>query len=1297
MVKIIASIRNFRDRIRTSISVKITNILFFLAIFLIVILAIVIRCSPLIRGNLLIKAFDPWIQWYNAEYLNGHTLYEYFNWYDLKSWFPQGIYRGGLRPGLTFTVVIIHKIFEFFGLPVSLYYICFFFPAFMGGITILVMYYLGKEVHSRATGLFAAFFLAFNPGYLQRTTAGFFDNETIGVFATLMTFLFFLKAARTGKFVYSVIGGMSLGYLSLSWGGYQFVYLILPVISIVLVLTKKYNENLLIAYAGVQGTGLLVFSLYNKFKYIKIFTDLEIGGIFFFTIILVIFHILYTKKTEKPALYANFMKIIKWVIIPGILVFAIIVWLAPEVIPFGFGARFNTILSPLFRGNYALVASVAEQMPSAWSTFYYQTLIPLLLIPLGIFFCFKRLNAADILLIAFVLLMYYFTGSMIRIILLFAPAAALIGSYGLVSILKIFGSFLGEKKGGVSRKRRRQIKGTLGSSETLSVYISICFLCIAQVVHTTDIAIDQMSYGQMAPQGVIHDWEEALTWMKDNLKGTDVVVSWWDYGYWLTPIANVTTVNDNATKNATRIGLTGMALMQSNEIYSAKAFRRLRADYVLVYFGFLYSGLGGDEGKWTWMLQICNDHYAAYKKKGWEEDNWAANSVFDESEYYNESTGRYEDKWFQSQLVKLMFFNEPTNPDEAQHQFQENYAKQISSRTDDDGNLWITHIPEGGHYETISFTPVYFSKFGMVKLYKLDYTALDSRFVIKNAEVFDSGYGTFKLKNTGKKELQIRSVEINGEEYDFVMGNTSNTIKKGEEDVVWVDIKSKGTTFNENDVVSLNVTAESQGTLGRIYVFRNQTSNFFVKKAIQGELKINKENSNVIQVNPNTADVYLEVENIGDTIVVLDRFYLNNDTEGNRFDPDTIEYLSGSAVLEPGEKSYVYLPNASASFSPISKYNKVGVATPNNIFDEILLTSNIENYSISILSKLRIYSPEVLATLNTYFRKHIPIDFSQSYAYTYDNGSTILKIKIKNTGDTKFGLGSVYLTDSINKKLKEVKEADWKYEYLLLGPNEEEYLTISATGKNNIRNYTSGNLNEEILVCVTGSYGELGAVASDIGFIHTVKDGPDIQVLTNVEGYTSSFIYANETGKVLIKNTGNEPINLETIEVNGSSVNNVEYLYGDSSLNIQECAIVTFDIPGLMINKSDECILSITTNTTAETIKSLYAFVDSKYYNIEIDGGGTSAINPGSLTILIDNTGLFNVTVDSVYINGTYFSVDDFNELVFEIGAGDSLELTITIVDVGIGLGKIINDGDKLEILVRTIEGAEDTHTEVVK
>ncbi len=1302
MVKILASLRNFRDRIRTSISLKFSNALFFLAILFLVILAIVIRLSPLVRGITLIKAFDPWIQWYNAEYLDTHTLYEYFNWVDYKSWYPDGYFRGGLRPGLTFTVVIIHQIFSFFGLPISLYDVCFYFPAFMGGITVLVMYFLGKEVLNKATGLFAAFFLAFNPGYLQRTTAGFFDNETIGVFATLMIFLFFLKALRTGRFSHSVIGGIFLGYLSLSWGGYQFVYLLIPIICIILILTNKYNENILISYAGVQGTGLLIFALYSKFNFETLFTSLNVGGIFLFTIILIIFHLINIKKREYPNFYDRLISLIKWAVIPIILIFAVLIWIAPELIPFGFGSRFQTLLSPLFREDVSLVASVAEQMPSAWSVFYYNTLIPLMLIPLGIYFCFKRLNPADILLIVFVILMYYFTGSMIRIILIFAPAAALAGAYGLASILKIFGSFVGERKTGISRKRRRQLKGTLGSSEALAVYLIVGILMYAQVAHTTDIAVNQMSFAQMMPGGIAHDWEESLTWMRNNLKGTDVVVSWWDYGYWLTPVGNVTTVNDNATKNQTRIGLTGMAFMQPNEMYSAKALRRLRADYILVYWGYLLTNLGGDEGKWTWMLQICNDNYEIYKNLGWEEDNWADNTVFDFSKYYNVTSGMVEPGWFQSQLCKLMFAAEPTtveqageNPNPLQRQLQENYAREINRRYDDNGNLWKSHIPDNGYYNTMVFYPEYVSLNGLVKLYKVDYTVLDSRFLIKNPEVFDSGYTTFKLKNTGTKELLITDVEVNGVNYNFAMGSGTKTIEGGSEDIVWVD--TAAANFKKDDVAAINVTAQSEALYDQTYVFKNDTSNFFVKKALEGGVRINKENSIIIQKNPSAVDLYLEVENIGDSIVVLDRFYANNDTTENQFNQETIEYLSGSPILEPTDKSFILIQGATTSFYPIRKYNKIGVATVNDIVDELLFTSNVENYSLSILDDFRILSPEALATIKGNFRKHIPIDFNKSHAYTYDNGSTILKINIKNTGEVIFGLDSVYLNGVDAEHEVDFEDYYMKSGDLSLRSNEEDFIIIDAT------NYVSGDVNEEILICITGGFGT--TVASDIGYIHTIRDQEDIQIIENVDSTLVSYISANETGRLLVKNTGNELITLDNVILNSSltldcsNPTEIEFLYGDSSLDIQECALLSFNIPTFKINKSDELVVTITTTTIAEYETTLNAIVET-FYSISVDPSVTR-IDLNEVKIKIINNGPLNVTIDSIYINNTYIPLNMFSfeeGTSWEIGNyGDSITIIMSVDDLKVLIGVDPLDVDaNLIILARTVEGAEDTIEELV-
>ncbi|MBY9018719.1 MAG: glycosyltransferase family 39 protein, partial [Candidatus Lokiarchaeota archaeon] len=269
------SIRNFRDRIRSGLTIKRQNLLFLIALGLVFIVAIVIRLSPIVVNNYLIKAFDPWIQYYNAEYLSTHTIYEYFNWQDFKSWFPTGYYRGNLRPGLTFTVVAVYNFFNAIGIPITLYDICFYFPAVMGGITVLASYLLGKEVLDKKCGLLFAFFMAFNIGFMQRTTAGFFDNETIGVFATLMTFYFFIKTMRTGRITHSILGGVFLGYLCLSWGGYNFVLYVLPLITGIIVLTGKYNSKVLIAYGGTIGTGLLIFSLFINFNYGELLTSLD--------------------------------------------------------------------------------------------------------------------------------------------------------------------------------------------------------------------------------------------------------------------------------------------------------------------------------------------------------------------------------------------------------------------------------------------------------------------------------------------------------------------------------------------------------------------------------------------------------------------------------------------------------------------------------------------------------------------------------------------------------------------------------------------------------------------------------------------------------------------------------------------------------------------------------------------------------------------------------------------------------------------------------------------------------------
>ncbi|MEJ2251747.1 MAG: STT3 domain-containing protein [Candidatus Lokiarchaeota archaeon] len=189
------------------------------------------------------------------------------------------------------------------------------------------------------------------------------------------------------------MGGVFLGYLSLSWGGEDFIYFLIPVICVILILLNKYDQNVLIGYAGVQGTGLLIGAIIFRFKFTTLFSSINVGGIFFFTLFLVFYHLFFTNKEKYPNFYRKTLNVVKWAIIPAAIILASMVWISPDFLPFGFGRKFQSILSPLLRNQIYLIASVAEQIPSPWSTFYYNTLIPLTLVPLGIYFAFRRLNS----------------------------------------------------------------------------------------------------------------------------------------------------------------------------------------------------------------------------------------------------------------------------------------------------------------------------------------------------------------------------------------------------------------------------------------------------------------------------------------------------------------------------------------------------------------------------------------------------------------------------------------------------------------------------------------------------------------------------------------------------------------------------------------------------------------------------------------------------------------------------------------------------------------------------------------
>jgi hypothetical protein len=205
-------------------------------------------------------------------------------------------------------------------------------------------------------------------------------------------------------------------------------------------------------------------------------------------------------------------------------------------------------------------------------------------------------------------------------------------------------------------------------------------------------------------QGQATDWQVAMTYIRNVLPSTSVIASWWDYGYWINGAADANTIVDNATVNRTQIALMGYALMALNLTESLKTFKLWDTTHVLVYFGHRYSGFGGDDGKWPWMVRIAEDRFGT--------------SLIDDATYLGTNDATLA-PFYSSTLYKLLSYGEPRDQDEASILGLSDPRIAVDQYLWQD-TTWVSHMPVDLHG---AFKEPYISAaYGTVKIYEIDYT-----------------------------------------------------------------------------------------------------------------------------------------------------------------------------------------------------------------------------------------------------------------------------------------------------------------------------------------------------------------------------------------------------------------------------------------------------------------------------------------------------------------------------------------------------------------------------------------------
>ncbi len=531
---------------------------------LIVWIAFWTRSFPASTGEL--QALDPFYLYSVSEYIVTHNFQ--MPEFDPMRYYPFGVVPAEVNNiGSVYIPAVIYVLMGFFGLSMPYLHFAIIFPALMGALAVLFMFFVGRELfRSNVAGLFSAFFLAITPAFITRTSAGFFEKEPTGAPFMMLSIYLFIRAYRQGSWKCGILSGISLALGSMSWGGISYVYLIFML----------FGGVLLLAYS------LLVTADYMFSGLEKVVSEFEdyLGYR-----LLVSYGLMILVSIAVQSFFPNTMGILHNMVLPNIMIIAIIAgrffaeryrllsedsqrYFIPGALLFGvlfvlFGSMFSDRLAGMIDSFLGYVSfqksvvgtTVAEQAPGNWGQIintlgvgFSRNMLPFLgsvsgwfslwvFMWLGLFamayeFIMTRnwlLLLPVMWLVSAVMGVFYF----VRLIFMLGPPAALMAAF--------FFYWAGQRFRNRFQKTRvwygLAIPAAVIVALTIAVNIanayvysqglgpSICF----QRGGEPCVTIEENGTLKLNPN---EPWYQAFEYLKNETPKDAVILSWWDFGYW---------------------------------------------------------------------------------------------------------------------------------------------------------------------------------------------------------------------------------------------------------------------------------------------------------------------------------------------------------------------------------------------------------------------------------------------------------------------------------------------------------------------------------------------------------------------------------------------------------------------------------------------------------------------------------------------------------------------------------------------------------------------------------------------
>ncbi|CDY42286.1 BnaC02g08920D [Brassica napus] len=614
-----------------------------------------------------IHEFDPYFNYRVTQFLSKNGIYEFWNWFDDRTWYPPGRVIGGtVYPGLTLTVGTIWWVLNSLNIPLSVETVCVFTAPVFSAFASWATYLLTK---GSGAGLTAAALLAM-VSLNTRTSCLFLLISSCFVF---YCHVFGIGASFSGICYKSLIIIDITAFKSSIILNRPLVTSEEAPIMFHMVTTNIDNPQFVLYYIESLAPtvcmrlqvvlGTLLAALVPVVGFNAVLTSEHFASFLVFIIIHVVALVYYIKGILSPKMFKVAATLVVSIgLVVCLIVVAVLMALVASSPTGGWSGRSLSLLDPTYASKYIpIIASVSEHQPPTWPSYFMDINVLAFLVPAGIVACFSLLSDASSFVVLYIVMSVYFSGVMVRLMLVLAPAACIMSGIARSQAFDVFtasikyqlgemsnskddpedktstnnetkddaSSAKGEKvakerpsKKGKKKEREPADKPTVKSKivkkralvlplETSIValrllimlgafYVIHCVWAAAEAYSAPSIVLTSQSHDGLH---VFDDFRESYAWLSHNTDVDDKVASWWDYGYQTTAMANRTVIVDNNTWNNTHIATVGTA-MSSPEKAAWEIFNSLDVKYVLVVFGGVIGYSSDDINKFLWMVRI---------------------------------------------------------------------------------------------------------------------------------------------------------------------------------------------------------------------------------------------------------------------------------------------------------------------------------------------------------------------------------------------------------------------------------------------------------------------------------------------------------------------------------------------------------------------------------------------------------------------------------------------------------------------------------------------------------------------